>query len=58
MDGDVWYNVIFDEELARMNSGGFTASIGAHPVLALTHISAEGNEAQKQKYLVPGILGE
>lgn len=58
MDGDVWYNVIFDEELARMNSGGFSASIGAHPLLALTHLSAEGTEEQKQKYLVPGILGE
>lgn len=58
MDGDIWYNVIFDEEIARMNSGGFGASIGAHPLLALTHINAEGNEEQKQKYLVPGILGE
>lgn len=53
-----WYNVIFDEELARMNSGGFGASIGAHPLLALTHLNAEGNEFQKQKYLAPGIKGE
>jgi len=58
LGGDVWYNVIFDEEIARMNSGGFGASIGAHPLLALTHLNAEGTEAQKQKYLVPGILGE
>ena len=55
---DMWYPVIFDEEIARMNSGGFGASIGAHPLLALTHLKAEGNEAQKQKYLVPGIKGE
>jgi len=58
MDGDVWYNVIFDEELARMNCGGFSASIGAHPLLALTHLNAEGSEDQKQRYLVPGIQGE
>lgn len=58
LDLDLWHNVIFDEEIARMNSGGFGASIGAHPLLALTHLRAEGNEAQKQKYLVPGILGE
>ncbi len=58
MGGDLWYNVIFDEEIARMNSGGFGASIGAHPLLALTHINAEGNEDQKQRYLVPGIKGE
>lgn len=58
MDLDFWYTVIFNEELARMNSGGFGASIGAHPYLALTHINAEGNEQQKQDYLIPGILGE
>jgi len=58
MDSDLWYNVVFDEELARVNSGGFSASIGAHPLLALTHINAEGNEDQKQRYLVPGIKGE
>ncbi len=55
---DRWYNVIFDEEIARMNSGGFGASIGAHPLLTLTHLNAEGNEDQKQRYLVPGIRGE
>ena len=54
---DLWHNVVFDEEIARMNSGGFGASIGAHPLLALTHLNAEGTEAQKQKYLVPGIQG-
>ena len=58
LGGDVWYNVIFDEEIARMNSGGFGASIGAHPLLALTHINGEGTHAQKEKYLVPGIKGE
>lgn len=55
---DIWHNVIFDEEIARMRSGGFGASIGAHPLLTLTHLNAEGNEYQKQKYLVPGIKGE
>jgi len=57
LDLDMWYGVVFDEEIARMNSGGFGASIGAHPMLALTHITHEGTEEQKQKYLVPGILG-
>lgn len=58
MEADMWYPVILDEEIARMNSGGFGASIGAHPLLALTHLNAEGTEEQKQKYLVPGIKGE
>ncbi len=54
---DRWYTLIFDEELARMNSGGFGASIGAHSLLALTHLTYNGTEEQKQKYLVPGIEG-
>ncbi len=57
-DLDYFYSVIFSEELVRVNSGGFAASIGAHPGLAMTHIYAEGNEAQRQKYLLPGIRGE
>lgn len=58
LDLDFWFTVIFNEELARMNSGGFGASIGAHPYLALTHLNAEGNEEQKQRYLQPGIEGK
>ncbi len=58
LDLDIWHDVVFNEEITRMNSGGFGASIGAHPTLALTHINAEGNEEQKQNYLVPGILGQ
>ena len=55
---DVWYSVILNEELGRINSGGFSAAIGAHFQLALTHIHAAGNEEQKEKYLIPGIKGE
>ena len=55
---DIWYKVIMDEEIGRMNSGGFAASIGAHPWLALTHLKHEGTEEQKQTYLKPGISGE
>ncbi len=53
-----WYNVIFDEEMARMNSGGASASLGGHPLLGITHLKHEGTEAQKQKYLIPSIKGE
>ncbi len=58
MQGDIWYNVVFDEELGRINSGGFGASIGAHPLLAITHLNAEGDEFQKEKYLKPSIAGD
>ncbi len=58
LDVDFWYTIILNEEIARVNSGGFAASIGAHPYLALTHIKAQANEQQKEKYLIPGIQGK
>ncbi|MEM6768920.1 MAG: acyl-CoA dehydrogenase family protein, partial [Bacteroidota bacterium] len=58
MDADIWYFVVLQEELNKINSGGFCAAIGSHFMLALTHIEAEGSEVQKEKYLVPGVKGE
>ncbi len=55
---DTFFGVVYTEEMIKVNSGGFNTAIGAHTGLALTHLHAEGNEAQKQKYLVPGIKGE
>ncbi len=55
---DVMYNVIFDEELGWINSGGFAASISAHPLLAIKHINSEGSDFIKDKYLEPCIQGE
>jgi alkylation response protein AidB-like acyl-CoA dehydrogenase len=55
---DTFFGVVYCEEMIKMNSGGFSTSIGAHVGLALKHVYAEGNEAQKQKYLVPGIQGK
>ena len=58
MDLDLFYTVIFLEELQKVNSGGFAAAIWAHAYLAMTHLNKEGDEALKQKYLVPSISGE
>ncbi len=55
---DTFYSVVYTEEMVRMNSSGFSTSIGAHAGLALAHMNAEGTEAQKQKYLVTGLKGE
>jgi len=55
---DLFYTVVFLEELQKVNSGGFAAAMWAHVYLALTHINAEGSKSVKEKYLVPGILGE
>jgi len=55
---DTFYGVVYAEEMIRVNSGGFNTAIGSHSGLALKHVNAEGNKAQKQKYLVPGVKGE
>jgi len=55
---DIFYLVIYLEELQRINSGGFAAAMWAHTHLAMTHLDKEGNELQKQKYLAPSISGE
>jgi len=58
MDLDIFFTIIFIEELQKINSGGFAAAIWAHEYLAMTHLNKEANEAQKQKYLVPSVTGE
>ena len=55
---DLFYTVIFLEELQKVNSGGFAAAMWAHTYLAMTHIEKEGSQAIKEKYLAPSIEGE
>ena len=55
---DIFYTVIFLEELQKINSGGFAAALWAHTYLAMTHLNAEGNENIKHKYLTPSINGD
>lgn len=55
---DMFYTVIFLEELQKVNSGGFAAAIWAHVYLAMTHLEKEGSEAIKNKYLTASIEGE
>lgn len=58
LDLDLFYTVIFLEELQKINSGGFAAAMWAHEYLAMTHLNKEANEAIKQKYLVPSVEGD
>lgn len=55
---DLFYTVIFLEELQKVNSGGFAANMWAHAYLAMTHVNAEGSEAIKEKYLTASINGD
>lgn len=58
LDLDIFYTVIFLEELQKINSGGFAAAMWAHAYLAMTHVAKEGDEAIKEKYLTKSISGE
>ncbi|RZS93084.1 acyl-CoA dehydrogenase family protein [Aquimarina brevivitae] len=58
MDLDLFYTIIFLEELQRINSGGFAAAMWAHVYLAMTHINAEGDDRIKSEYLAPSISGD
>lgn len=58
MDLDIFYLVIWLEEMQRINSGGFAAAMWAHNYLAMTHLLKEGSEEIKEKYLSASIAGE
>ncbi|GAA4107781.1 acyl-CoA dehydrogenase family protein [Aquimarina addita] len=58
MDLDLFYTIIFLEELQKINSGGFAAAIWAHVYLAMTHVNKEGDDRIKEKYLRTSISGE
>lgn len=55
---DLFYTVIFLEELQKINYCGFAANMWAHAYLAMTHLNKEGNHEQKVKYLKPSALGD
>ena len=56
--GDLIGAAVLVEELARCGSGGVAAGLGAHTGIALPPIATFGTEAQKQRFLVPGLRGE
>jgi len=58
LDLDIFYLVIYLEEMQRINSGGFAAAMWAHNYLAMTHLLKEGSEEIKEKYLTKSISGE
>ncbi|MBQ4822166.1 acyl-CoA dehydrogenase family protein [Aquimarina sp. MMG016] len=55
---DLFYTIIFLEELQKINSGGFAAAMWAHVYLAMTHVNKEGDHRIKEEYLTPSISGE
>src|SRR6201996_8268620 len=49
---------VWVEELARCGSGGLAAGLGAHTGIALPPIARFGTEAQRERYVEPGLRGE
>ncbi len=58
LDLDLFYTLVFLEEMQKINSGGFAAAMWAHEYLAMTHLNKEASETTKQKYLVPSVAGD
>lgn len=58
MQLDLFYTVIFLEELQKIKSSGFAAAMWAHAYLAMTHLNAEGDARIKQDYLAASIAGD
>ncbi|MBS9766737.1 MAG: acyl-CoA dehydrogenase family protein [Flavobacteriaceae bacterium] len=54
---DLFYTVIFLEELQKINSCGFAAAMWAHAYLAMTHLIKEASPELKEQYLLPSIEG-
>lgn len=55
---DIFYMVIWLEEMQRINSGGFAAAMWAHAYLAMTHLNVEASEELKSTYLADSIAGK
>ncbi len=55
---DLFYTVIFLEELQKINSGGFAAAMWAHVYLAMTHLNKNASEKLRKEYLEPSVAGE
>ena len=55
MDLDYFYDVVFNEELGRVNSGGFQIAQQVTQYMAGPYVMKYGSEFLKQKYL-PGII--
>lgn len=55
MNLDFFYDVVFNEELGRMNSGGFAITEQVTQYMSGPYILKYGSEALKKKYL-PGIV--
>lgn len=58
MAADLFFGIVFLEELARSRMGGFVAAVGVQEFIATAAIWHRGTHEQKEKWLRPSITGE
>jgi len=54
---DIFYAVVFLEELPRSLMGGFCAAVSVQQFMATPHIERAGSDLLKRRYLAPSIEG-
>ncbi len=57
-NADLFYSVIYLEELAKCGYGGVSAAVSVHQYMATNHLANAGSDELKQKYLTPSIYGD
>lgn len=57
-NADLFYSVIFLEEVGRAANGGLGAAVSVQEYMAVNHLAKAGSAALKEKYLRPAIAGE
>ena len=55
---DFFYNVIMQEEVSKVFSGGFAITAAVQVFMSTSYILNHGSEYLKENYLVPAIAGE
>lgn len=55
---DFFYSVVWTEEVARSQMGGFAAAVGVHQYMSVAHIAKTGSDYIKQQYLSAAISGQ
>lgn len=54
---DLFYSVVFLEEIGRAANGGLGAAISVQEYMAVNHLAKAGSPGLKEKYLAPAIAG-
>ena len=58
MDVDFFFSVVFIEEISKVFSGGFMATLAVQQYMASPYLHKHGSDFIKEKYLSKAISGE